>query len=52
MNFIQLWNLHLGDEYQRRSELIVKINKLYREFLFPSVKQKTKESNWNQTKTF
>ena len=31
------------DEYQRRSELIVKINKLYREFLFPSVKQKTKE---------
>ena len=40
------------DEYQRRSELIVKINKLYREFLFPSVKQKTKESNWNQTKTF
>ena len=44
--------LELGDEYQRRSELIVKINKLYREFLFPSVKPKAKESNWNQTKTF
>ena len=45
-------HLHLGDEYQRRSELIVKINKLYREFLLPSVKPKTKESKWNQTKTF
>lgn len=44
--------LELGDEYQRRSKLIVKINKLYREFLFPSIKPKTKESKWNQTKTF
>ena len=44
--------LELGDEYQRRSKLIIKINKLYREFLFPSVKHKIKESKWNQTKTF
>ena len=44
--------LELGDEYQRRSKLIIKINKLYREFLFPSVKAKAKESKWNQTKTF
>ena len=44
--------LELGDEYQRRSKLIIKINRLYREFLFPSVKPKTKESKWNQTKTF
>ena len=44
--------LELGDEYQRRSKLIIKINRLYREFLLPSVKANTKESKWNQTKTF
>lgn len=51
-NVEEYQEIELDDSHQRRSPLILKIDKAYREFLNPTKKKRKETNNWTQNKTF
>lgn len=51
-NVEEYQEIELDDSHQRRSPLILKIDKAYREFLYPTKKKKKQDSIWTENKTF